>query len=81
VGDARAYIYRCRDGQHWERLSGGLPQPLNHFPYALLTDVSAPGHIYAVLQNGEIWHSENHGDHWTQMPVHIGPMWYRALLV
>jgi hypothetical protein len=80
-GDAHACIYRCKDGQNWERLSGGLPQPLDHFPYALLTDVDAPGHVYAVLQNGDIWHSENHGDHWAQMPFNIGAMWYRAVLV
>jgi photosystem II stability/assembly factor-like uncharacterized protein len=80
-GDASAYIYRCTDGQHWERLSGGLPQPLDHFPYGLLTDVNAPGHIYAVLQNGDIWHSDNHGDDWLQMPLNIGSVWYRAVLV
>lgn len=80
-GVANACIYRCADGQHWERLSGGLPQPLDHFPYALLTDVDAPGHIYAVLQNGDIWFSENHGDSWTRLPVNLGSVWYRAVLV
>jgi hypothetical protein len=80
-GNANAYLYRCQDGQNWERLSGGLPQPLDHFPYGLLTDVDAPGHVYAVLQNGDIWHSENHGDDWTQMPFNIGSTWYRAVLV
>jgi photosystem II stability/assembly factor-like uncharacterized protein len=80
-GDASAYIYRCSDGQNWERLSGGMPQPLDHFPYGLLTDVDAPGHIYAVLQNGDIWHSDNHGDDWLQLPFNIGSVWYRAVLV
>lgn len=80
-GDAKAYIYRCTDGRNWGRLSGGLPQPLDHFPYGLLTDVDAPGHIYAVLQNGDIWHSNNHGDEWIQMPLNIGSVWYRAVLV
>ena len=47
----------------------GLPQPLDHFPYSLLTDVDAPGHVYAVLQNGDIWHSEDHGDTWSSTPV------------
>jgi photosystem II stability/assembly factor-like uncharacterized protein len=80
-GDARAFIYRCKDGKRWERLAGGLPQPLDHFPYALLTDVDAPGHVYAVLQNGDVWHSENHGDGWAQLPVNLGSVWYRAVLV
>lgn len=80
-GKANAGIYRCKDGQHWERLSGGLPQPLDHFPYGLLTDADAPGHIYAVLQNGDVWFSENHGDSWSQLPFNMGSVWYRAVLV
>lgn len=80
-GDARAYIYRCKDSENWERLSGGLPQPLNHFPYGLLTDVDAPGRVYAVLQNGDIWQSNNHGNDWSQLPLNIGSVWYRAVLV
>lgn len=80
-GNANAYIYRCQDGRNWERLAGGLPQSLDHFPYGLLTDVDAPGHIYTVLQNGDIWHSENHGDDWIQLPLNIGSVWYRAVLV
>jgi photosystem II stability/assembly factor-like uncharacterized protein len=80
-GNAQADIYRCKDGQSWERLSGGLPQALNHFPYALLTDIDAPGHVYAILQNGDVWHSENHGDTWTQLALNIGSVWYRAILV
>lgn len=80
-GKANGCIYCCKDGQHLERLSGGLPQPLDHFPYGLLTDVDAPGHVYAVIQNGDIWLSENYGDEWTQLPVNIGSIWYRAMLV
>lgn len=80
-GRANAYIYRCQDGRNWERLSGGLPQPLNHFPYALLTDVDSPGYVYAVLQNGDIWYSENRGDNWSKIPVNVGSMWYRAVLI
>ncbi|MDX1613352.1 MAG: hypothetical protein R3300_03520 [Candidatus Promineifilaceae bacterium] len=80
-GDARAAIYRCRDGRHWERLSGGLPQPLDHFPYALLTDVEAPGQVYAVLQNGDIWHSQDQGNSWTKLGFNLDGVWYRAVLV
>jgi photosystem II stability/assembly factor-like uncharacterized protein len=80
-GNAQAYIYRCQDGRHWQRLSGGLPQPLEDMPYALLTDVAAPGHVYAVLQNGDVWHSENLGDGWTQLPVNLDAVWYRAVLI
>lgn len=80
-GDAQAYIYRCKDGQNWERLSGGLPQPLDDFPYYLHTDADKPGHLYAMLQNGDIWHSDNSGDTWAQMPLNIESYWYRAIII
>jgi len=70
-GDAQAFIFR-NDGDRWRRLGGGLPQPLDHMPYALLTEPGAPGHIYAGLSNGDIWHSADYGEHWGQMPVSLG---------
>jgi photosystem II stability/assembly factor-like uncharacterized protein len=71
-GDARAHIYRSAGGAPWERLSGGLPQPLNHMPYALLTHPSLPGELYAGLSNGEVWHSSDYGDSWAQLPFSLG---------
>jgi photosystem II stability/assembly factor-like uncharacterized protein len=70
-GDAQAAIFRSMDGR-WQRLEGGLPQPLDHMPYGLLTDPEAPGHLYAGLANGRVWHSTNHGDHWVQLPFELG---------
>jgi len=68
--NAQAFIFR-NDGKSWLPLSGGLPQPLSHMPYALLVDPSAPGHLYAGLSNGDIWHSDDHGDHWQQLPLNM----------
>jgi hypothetical protein len=69
--DAQAFIFR-NDGDKWLRLTGGLPQPLDHMPYALLTEPGAAGHIYAGLSNGDIWHSSDHGEEWRQIPVSLG---------
>jgi hypothetical protein len=41
-------------------------------PYALLTDPGAPGHIYAGLSNGDIWHSGDYGERWEQLPLSLG---------
>jgi hypothetical protein len=68
---AQASIFRS-DGEKWQRLGGGLPEPLDHMPYALLTDAGAPGHIYTSLSNGDIWHSSDHGEHWRQLPMSMG---------
>ena len=61
-GHAEAYIFRSAGGAAWQKLGGGLPQPLNYMAYALITDPAAPGHLYAGLSNGDVWHSTNHGD-------------------
>lgn len=70
-GNAQAYIYRSTRGGPWEKLTGGLPQPLSHMPYALLTHRSEPGCVYAGLSNGEVWRSRNQGDTWEQLPFNL----------
>ena len=70
-GHANASIFRATSDGRWQRLAGGLPQPLDYMAYALLTDPDSPGHLYAGLSNGDIWHSTDHGDSWTQLPVNL----------
>lgn len=79
-GRANAHIYRSAGGAVWEQLSGGLPQPLDYMAYALVTDLAAPGHLYAGLSNGDIWHTVDYGDTWVQMPFNLGAV-YRTLII
>jgi len=39
--------------------------------YALLTDPDAPGHLYAGLSNGDVWHSADYGDSWQKLPFSL----------
>jgi hypothetical protein len=70
-GQANAYIFRSTGGAPWEKLKGGLPDPLNYMAYALLTDPQAPGHLYAGLSNGDVWFSEDYGDNWQQLSFNL----------
>jgi photosystem II stability/assembly factor-like uncharacterized protein len=79
--NAQAVIVRSMGGADWQRLTGGLPQPLNAMPYALLTDPTAPGHVYAGLSNGQVWHSTDHGDTWGQLPLNLGSIQRTLLLL
>lgn len=79
-GRADAYIFRSVGGAAWQKLGGGLPQPLDYMPYALLTDPESPGHVYAGLSSGEVWHSENHGDTWRKLPFNLGGI-HRSLIM
>jgi hypothetical protein len=78
-GNAHAFIFRSIGGAPWQKLAGGLPQPLDSMPYALVTDPAASGHLYAGLGNGDVWHSADYGDSWSQLPVNLGSI--RALLI
>jgi hypothetical protein len=79
--NAQAYIFRANGGAAWEKLGGGLPQPLDHMPYALLTDPAAPGHIYAGLSIGDVWRSENYGDAWEKLPLNLGSIIRTLIMV
>lgn len=68
--NAQAAIFRST-GEGWQRLAGGLPQPIDYMPYALLTDPEAPGHVYAGLSNGEMWHSADYGESWRQLAFNL----------
>ena len=69
--DAQASIFRSNSDGKWEKLGGGLPEPLKHMPYALLTDPGEPGHVYAGLSNGDVWCSKNLGEAWERLPFNL----------
>ncbi len=79
-GAANSYIYRKAGGAAWEKLGGGLPQPMPYLAYTLLTAPNAPGHVYAGLSSGEVWHSTNYGDTWQRLPFTLGRIWRMVLL-
>lgn len=63
---AEAHIYRWRSGGPWETLHGGLPQPLDSFPYALAMNSRT---LFAGLRDGRIYQSEDRGEHWSQLSI------------
>jgi photosystem II stability/assembly factor-like uncharacterized protein len=80
-GQANAAIYRSAGGGPWERLNGGLPQPLTHLAYALVTDPAAPGHLYAGFSSGEVWHTTDYGDSWATLPFSLGRVQHAMILI
>src|SRR5262245_1561368 len=62
-GDPQAFIYRRRNGEPWEPLAGGLPEPLHSMPYALL---AVDGRLFAGLADGQLWQSSDQGESWSR---------------
>jgi hypothetical protein len=65
-GRAEAYVYRWRGEGPWEALAGGLPQPLDSLPYALLAQ---DGRLFAGLGDGRLYESGDAGETWTQLEL------------
>ena len=63
---AQAHLYRWQGDGPWERLTEGLPDPLDSMPYALAT---ADGALFAGLADGEIWRSDDRGDSWRPLAL------------
>jgi photosystem II stability/assembly factor-like uncharacterized protein len=68
--DPQAHIYGRRDGE-WNRLTGGLPEPIPAMPYAL---VAADGRLWAGLANGDIWESRDRGETWAACELAGDPL-------
>ncbi len=71
-GQAKGHIYRKVGQKPWQQLSGGLPEPMDYFPYDLAILPQYPGTLFAGLANGEIWQTKDYGDHWTCLPFNLG---------
>jgi photosystem II stability/assembly factor-like uncharacterized protein len=65
-GNAQAHLYRWRGRGPWERLDGGLPEPLDAMPYALAW---ADGRLCAGLSDGTLYASSDGGDTWGEQAL------------
>jgi len=74
-GEPQAHIYRRRDGEPWQPLAGGLPEPLPSMPYGLL---ATDGRLFAGLADGALWETRDQGDSWAPLRLSGSPL--RALL-
>jgi hypothetical protein len=77
---AKAYLYRATGGADWQPI-GWQPHPMSQMPIALVTDPTAPGHLYAGTTNGDVWHSPDYGDNWQQMPFNLKGIWRSMIII
>lgn len=74
------YLYRARGAGGWQPI-GWQAHPLPVAVTALTTVVDAPGHLYAGLHNGDVWHTADHGDSWVKMPFSFEGIWFSLLVI
>ena len=79
-GNPKVYLYRSTGGAGWQAI-GWQPHPLPVTPTALTTVPGAPGHLYAGLYNGHVYHSSDYGDGWSKMPFSFDGIWYSLLVL
>ncbi|UCG23891.1 MAG: hypothetical protein JSW55_17430 [Chloroflexota bacterium] len=76
---AETYLFRSSAGAGWQPI-GWQEHPLPQLPIALVTDPAAPGHLYAGLTYGDVWHSTDYGDKWQKLPFSLGRIW-RSMII
>lgn len=76
---AKAFLFRASGGAECQPI-GWQAHPLPQMPIALVTDSAVPGHLYAGLTYGDVWHSTNYGDNWQKLPFNLGRIW-RSMIV
>ncbi|MBX3056167.1 MAG: hypothetical protein KF770_06805 [Anaerolineae bacterium] len=74
------YLYRTMDGAGWQPI-GWQSHPLPVAATVLTTIPGAPGHLYAGLVNGDIWHTADYGDSWVKMPFNVAGIWFSLLVI
>ena len=78
--DPKVYLYRGTGVAGWQPI-GWQAHPLTDTPTALTTVPGAPGHLYAGLYNGDIWHSTDYGDSWAKLPFSFEGIWHSMLAI
>jgi photosystem II stability/assembly factor-like uncharacterized protein len=72
-------IYRSRDGgDHWEKLTRGLPASgayLNIFREAMATDGCTPGGVYVGTSTGQLFYSRDEGSRWEVLADFLPPVY------
>src|ERR671910_216863 len=65
-GSADAHIYRWQGNGPWERLTAGLPDPMEAMPYAFAT---VDGALLAGFGDGQIFRSDDRGETWAPLAL------------
>ena len=78
--DPAVYLYRSTGGAGWQPI-GWMSHPLTATPTALVTLPDSPGHLYAGLKNGDVWHTADYGDNWDKMPFNLGTIWFSMIIL
>lgn len=78
-GRAEAGIFRRKGSAGWQRLGGGLPEPVPDMPYALTIHPATPGYLLAGLASGDLWETDDHGESWWPAAVRFDAV-HRAMV-
>lgn len=65
---ARGMLYRSEDsGEHWDRLTGGFPDPHQAAPTTITIDPRDPDHVYFGLSDGSLWFTPDSGESFVEL--------------
>ncbi len=72
---AESAVIRTKDGgASWEKLENGLEETRQTFAEAIAINPDSPDHLYAGLQSGNLYTTEDGGDSWMKLDVQVPPV-------
>ncbi len=73
MGDFAPYIYKTEDfGEHWTKISDGIPASPHSFVHVVREDTKRPGMLFAGTDNS-VWMSLDDGDNWAKLRLNMPP--------
>lgn len=79
-GDSQAVVVRSTGGAPWQKLVRGLPDTFDRLPL-LASDPVTPGQLYLASGHGDVWCSADYGDTWQRLPLNLGDIWFRLIVM
>jgi photosystem II stability/assembly factor-like uncharacterized protein len=77
VPDGQIAVWRSQDdGQTWQRLTDGLPDPawLTILQENLATDTCDPAGVYIGTTTGQLFYSRDEGERWETLADYLPPV-------
>ncbi len=73
LGDTATHVYKTADyGEHWQRITAGVPQTVLSYAHCVREDPVRPGLLYLGVENG-IYISFSDGERWHPLRSNLPP--------
>ncbi len=74
------YLYRSGADGLWQPI-GWSDHPLNETPTVMVSIPGSAGELYLGTHKGSVWHTNDFGETWSQLPFQVDAIWHAMLIL